>query len=209
MLGKTGVVLQIREKKVPKAPVKDPKAGTKKEKKSLVSMLKRIDGKLLDVLRKNSALLKKQELKAIKSDKAADDGGHMIPKGLSSRKFKRANKSADCKTSRKKTPVKNEQFQKTTSYVQLDLSKNTMKDRRGFFLAQHYNRSPVVCPVADGSGCQTQRTKPKPRASFSSSLSSLKRIGRVDTLKNMSVDLKNCLPPKPDGKKTNLCHYSR
>jgi hypothetical protein len=200
--------LKVRETQRPGIPKENNPSAQVKHKKSLVSMLKKIDGKLLDVLRKNSGLLKKDEQKTLRVENILDDEACMIPKGLSSRRLKKANKSSECKSSRRKTPLTNRDSLKTTSYIQLDLSKNTLKNQQGIYLAQPNYRSTFVCTLADGTVPAIQKNFGKPRGSLSNSLRSLKRIGKVDSLKKLSVDQIYQPPLKADQPRhaASRCH---
>lgn len=191
----SNLLLKVKEIKKKKLGCQSNQLGQVKQKKSLVSMLKKIDGKLLDVLRKNSGLLKKEELKSLKENPVPEDETHMVPKDLSSRRFKKTNKSSDCLSTRRQKNKSTTDLQNKTSYIQLDLTNNKLPNKQGIYLAQPNYRSTFVCTLADGTIPAIQKCFSKERVSLSNSLSSLKKIGKAESLKRLPLDPNHQISP--------------
>ena len=201
--------MKVQEKPKPSQGKGSTGKAQSKPKKSLITMLKKIDGKLLDVLRKNSGLLKREEWKDLKEEKLVEDDISMIPKGLSSRRFKKPSSSTESKSSRKKSASKVGDPKHASSYVHLDISKTSSANRLGPYLAQPNYRSTFVCTVADGSVPALQKSFPKPRPSLSNSMRSLKRMQISEAAKHGPGQHSFLPPSKAEDKHAHMGHCRR
>lgn len=174
-----------------------------KQKKSLIAMLKKIDGKLLDVLHKNSDLLNKSQVRKLSQEKLCQEEQTMVPKDLCNRKIINTKRKSSCKS------VSSVQLSKSArmlavehpskSYIQIDLSKSGSTRSIGKYLAQPNYNSSILKITADDQGSLISRRSKRHKTGLSNTLGSLKQLEKSKTLKklpksfinNYSVDSKS------------------
>jgi hypothetical protein len=172
-------------------PGSDESKKSSKQKKSLISMLKKLDVKLLNVLDKNKNLLKDSEVKQLSQEKPITEECTLQPKGLASRRYKKSRRQLSlgsfsrksiAQSSKEKTPSKT-----SCSIVQLDLTQVSSRLRPKQYLAQSNYNSTFVLPNCEREQHQMEKKLPVKRSNLSATLNNLKRIGRSETMKKIAV----------------------